>query len=204
MEILSIPTGALDENCYFIIDNQELIMIDPGDDFDKLYQIIKAQQLNPLAILLTHAHFDHFGAASKLLETFDIPLYLHPAERDWLMDATFNLSLPFMNQEVTCFVTPHCINEGPLTIGPFHFQVIETPGHSPGGLSFYIENALFTGDALFYESVGRTDFFEGNSQQLIDSLKNKLLPLDETLIVYPGHGNQTTLKHEKLYNPYLQ
>ncbi|QQZ10867.1 MBL fold metallo-hydrolase [Heyndrickxia vini] len=203
-----IPLGILQTNCYLLSDeNKECIVIDPGEEGEKLLSIINAQKLKPIAIFLTHAHFDHIGAVDSIRDTFHIPVYVHKKEAAWLSDPVLNGSEIFMmGKAVRQKPADQLITqESHLSIGSFNFDVFETPGHSPGSISFYVKelNVVFAGDALFQNSVGRTDLPAGNHQQLISSIKSKLFTLPDVTMVLSGHGPETIIDHEKRNNPFL-
>jgi hydroxyacylglutathione hydrolase len=208
MKWFQYPVGPLQENAYILANEEnESIIIDPGSEGDRLIKLIKGQSLKPLAILLTHAHFDHIGAVDVLRDYFSIPVYVHKNEREWLSDSTKNGSLLFpIGGEVTARPADHLIEEeGSITLGKFSFAVFETPGHSPGSVSFYSKEAgiVFSGDALFQGSIGRTDLPGGNHQQLLESIHKRLLELPENTVVAPGHGPETTIGQEMDTNPFL-
>ncbi|MBS4191282.1 MBL fold metallo-hydrolase [Bacillus sp. FJAT-49705] len=203
-----IPLGPLQTNCYVLSkkDNSCLIF-DPGEESDKLSDFISRNQLKPHAIILTHAHFDHIGAVEDIKEEFGIPVYIHKKEADWLLDPALNGSLRYeMIKNVSGKPADYFISEEQeMTIGDFTFQILETPGHSPGSLSFYFQDSdlVIAGDALFNGSIGRTDLPFGNHNQLIKSIHDKLLILPEETIVLSGHGPATTIGQEMDSNPFL-
>ena len=154
-----------------------------------------------MAVLLTHAHFDHIGAVDAVRDAFHIPVYVHKEEADWLGDATVNGSQIFMmNRSITAKPADHIIDaEGTLTIGSFNFEIFETPGHSPGSISYYSKeaNAVFSGDVLFQMSIGRTDLPGGSFAELIGSIEEKLFVLPDETAVLCGHGPETSIGFEK-------
>ncbi|WP_243290547.1 MBL fold metallo-hydrolase [Bacillus sp. FJAT-47783] len=202
-----IPLGPLQTNAYLLSNsNNECIIFDPGSEGEKLIHIIEQKKLSPIAILLTHAHFDHIGAVDGVRERFNIPVYVHEKEQGWLEDATLNGSQFFLADPVSVKKADKLISgEMKLDIGSFSFQVYETPGHSPGSVSYYCEKAgaVFSGDALFQGSIGRTDLPGGNHPQLIQSIHEKLLSLQEETVVLSGHGPETTIYDEMESNPFL-
>lgn len=203
-----IPLGPLQTNSYLLYDeNKQCIIFDPGSEGPKLNKIIKDKGLKPLAILLTHAHFDHIGAVDDVRQKWNIPVYVHKNEQTWLENATLNGSAHFLQGElITVQPTDHLIKqEQTLMIGPFLFDIFETPGHSPGSVSFYVDSigVVFSGDALFYGSIGRTDLRGGNHEKLIRSIRTKLLTLPEDTIVLSGHGPETLIGSEMNHNPFL-
>ncbi|CAI9388732.1 MBL fold metallo-hydrolase [Niallia sp. Sow4_A1] len=208
MEYKQIPLGPIQTNCYLVWnEKKDCLVIDPGANGVKLNKMIQELELSPIAILLTHAHFDHIGAVEEVRTDYSIPVYVHSKEEEWLIDPKLNGSEAFrLPNPVVTRPAEHFLDENPkMTIGDFTFQVMETPGHSPGSVTFYFkkENWAFVGDALFYESIGRTDLIGGNQRTLINSIHEKLLNLPEETIVLSGHGRKTTIEHEMDHNPYI-
>jgi len=208
MKWQQIPLGPLQTNCY-IVENPDktCLIIDPGEEGKKLMNLLNQRKLKPLAILLTHAHFDHIGAVDVIRDTYRVPVYVHKQEEKWLEDPRLNGSQLFMQIE-PIIVKPadHIIhNEGNMEIGGFTFQVFHTPGHSPGSVSFYFKenDVVISGDALFQGGIGRTDLPGGNSGQLLKSIHDKLLSLPEETYVLSGHGPVTTIGEEMDSNPFL-
>lgn len=200
MEWKQLPLGPLQTNCYLLIKNDSCLIVDPGNESEKIIQYIDQLQVKPLAILLTHAHYDHIGAVDVVRNHYQIDVYIHKEEDSWLPSLELNGGQLSINRADHLFTT-----DGEQKIGDFTFELLHTPGHSPGGVSFYFKNdrAVFTGDALFQRSIGRTDFRFGNHQQLLDSIQTKLLTLPEDTVVLPGHGPATTIGMEKSSNPFL-
>lgn len=194
------------ENCYFVIDekSKESIVIDPGAMADKLCAVVDKECLTVKAICLTHAHFDHAGAAEKLKEHTNAPIFICQGEEIVAESSSYNLSAmfgsPFTVPYDRVFKDCEEFNFGDLT-----FKVLSTPGHTPGGGCFYFEKegVVFTGDTLFMMSVGRTDFPGGDSDALIDSIKNKLFLLPYDTVVYTGHGQQTSIGYEMENNGFV-
>ncbi|MFB4164572.1 MBL fold metallo-hydrolase [Alteribacillus sp. JSM 102045] len=203
-----IPLGPLQTNCYVLYDNEkDAVIFDPGGDAPILKKWLQENELKPLAILLTHAHFDHIGAVSEIRQLYNIEVYLHEKEKDWLTDPHKNGSALFMGDEfITSEQADHHINrEGKLSIGSFSFEMFETPGHSPGSVSFYHSESetIFSGDVLFSGSIGRTDLPGGSHQELLNSIHDKLIDLPENTQVACGHGPTTTIGAEMDSNPFL-
>ncbi|HEY4554773.1 MAG TPA: MBL fold metallo-hydrolase [Bacillaceae bacterium] len=208
MEWKKIPLGPIQTNCYLLYNEErQCVIFDPGSEGDRLNAEIEEEGLNPIAILLTHAHFDHIGAVEKVRYKWNIPVYIHEAENDWLTDPSLNGSIRYpMIEPIVGLPADHAIaGDGKLSIGPFTFRVLETPGHSPGSLSFYIKEigTVFAGDTLFAGSIGRTDLTGGSHPTLIQSIKSKLLALPDDTQVLPGHGPVTSVQDEKANNPFL-
>lgn len=202
-----IPLGPLQTNCYIVADDKKNCLIfDPGEEGKKLINRLEQRKLKPQAILLTHAHFDHIGAVDDIRDKYNIPVYIHTNEKNWLMDPSLNGSQFFMMGQIKVKQADQLItSEDEMTIGDFTFEVFETPGHSPGSVSFYFKNDGFVvaGDALFQGSIGRTDLPGGNHEVLISSIHKKLLVLPEETIVLSGHGETTTIENEMDSNPFL-
>lgn len=202
--------GPIQTNCYIVSNKEkECLIFDPGEEGAKLVKEIRAKNLKPLAILLTHAHFDHIGAVDVLREVFELPVYIHEKEVSWLEDPMKNGSGKYAelpNYIVKAPEEAHILRkEQQLKIGTFIFDAVFTPGHSPGSISYVFKEDGFAivGDTLFERSVGRTDLIGGSTKVLLDSINQKLLTLPDDMIIYPGHGSYTTPKAERQHNPFL-
>lgn len=202
MKIQCYPLGPVQANCYVLSEKDRAIVIDPGDDFDQIGQILKRDGAKLEAILLTHAHFDHMAGAQKLALQYDCNVYMNPAEFDFLKDARLNSSAPF-GMYVTSQVRPLPVHEGCQTIGGFDVEALFLPGHSIGSTVYIIEGAMFSGDVLFQGSIGRTDLATGDWKAMQASLQ-VLKTLPDSMPVYPGHGPETTIGQEKRWNPYMR
>ncbi len=205
--IRGFQVGPIMTNCFFLINNdsKKLIVIDPGASAKALYEEIKKLDCVCEAILLTHGHFDHADGVDELKALTGAKVYAHEDEKKVLNDPSYNLSDDFVatgsKYDADVFVN----DAEHLKLSGFDIAVIHTPGHTPGGICFYIEEEkiLFSGDSLFNQSIGRTDFLEGSASQLIRSIKEKLLCLPDDVNVYPGHGAATSIGYEKKYNPFF-
>ncbi|MFZ2202497.1 MAG: MBL fold metallo-hydrolase [Microgenomates group bacterium] len=200
LTINTLTVGDLSSNCYLVSDTDECVIIDPGDDADFITETIINKKLKPTAIVLTHGHFDHVLGCLELKLNFTIPIYLN--EKDKKLYTSANQSATHWLKKKTLKVPPidQFIKEGSkIKIGSESLTVIETPGHTPGSVCFYDgQKNLFTGDTLFADSVGRTDFSYSKPLQLTKSLA-KLFKLPGETIVYPGHGDSTTLSAARLF-----
>ncbi|OCA91103.1 hypothetical protein A8F94_04380 [Bacillus sp. FJAT-27225] len=207
MKWFPLPLGGIQANCYILHRNDgTCLIVDPGDEAKKLIRVITEKKLTPLAVILTHAHFDHIGAVDTVRDHYKIPVYLHKKEEKWLGDPALNGSAFFPVEPVKVKDADHLFKgEGEMEIAGFHFTLYETPGHSPGGVSFYFpdDGLVVAGDSLFMGSIGRTDLPGGNSKELLNSIHTKLLTLPEETIVLPGHGPATTIGDEMDSNPFL-
>ena len=206
LKVEQYVVGPVQTNCYFAVNDEtkEMILIDPGANADRLIQIIEEEKLNPVAILLTHGHFDHAGGAAEVAAHFGIKVYAEEHERETLDDPKLNLS-GWTGAETTYHADVFLKDEQEFDLAGFHIRVVFTPGHTVGGWCYYFayQDALFSGDTLFAQSVGRTDFPKGSASALIRGIKEKLLPLPDEVTVYTGHNDTTTIGTERRYNPYL-
>jgi glyoxylase-like metal-dependent hydrolase (beta-lactamase superfamily II) len=207
LRVLVETVGPFAENAYFLVDpeSRQTAAIDPGDEPERLLEIVRAERLDVRWILGTHCHIDHVGAVAALKEATGAPYHIHAADR-FLLDgvpeqaALFGL-LPPPIPEVDGY-----IEEGSLFhLGPSRIPIrtVETPGHSPGSVSFLVGDAIFSGDALFHGGIGRWDLPGGSLPALLESIREKLLALPDDTRVYPGHGGATTIGLERRTNPYL-
>ncbi len=206
MFIERIPAGVYAVNCYIFADDKtnKAVVVDPGGDVDKIIEVLENNDLKLNYIILTHGHGDHIGGVEELRDKTQAPIYIHKDDAYMLRDANINHSTAIVGSKVE--IEPdHLLEDGEaLDLGELKLNFIHTPGHTKGGMCIEVENALFTGDTLFANSIGRTDLEGGNQEELIDSIKNKLFVLNEELTVFPGHGPASTLRIEKATNPYIR
>jgi glyoxylase-like metal-dependent hydrolase (beta-lactamase superfamily II) len=196
--------------CYLLWDQtREAVIVDPGCDSvneqKRIEKFVTQEHLTPKCVVNTHAHFDHIMGNAFVCARWGIKTYIHPAELHLLENAdTYGRFFDVVMEKPPVDTIPLCELE-PLRFGCSVLQVLETPGHSPGGICLYAphDGFLITGDTLFAGSIGRTDLPGGDYEQLIHSIQTKLLPLDPSLRVLPGHGSETTLGYECLHNPFL-
>ena len=199
--ILKIPNGGWRQNCYLIFnDRKEALIIDPGSDESKIVSGITEKGLNTIAILNTHAHYDHIGAVESLKQRFQIPFYLHSGDRKLLRQANLYRQLFGGSVVVSIPEIDYYFDEleGPLILESFFINIMHTPGHTVGSCCLLIDGYLFTGDTLFKGKVGRTDLPGGNAEVLGRSL-GQLRSVQRDAIVCPGHG-KTSVVHEELEN----
>lgn len=201
MIIKRIPAGIYAANCYIVVDEatNETAVIDPGGNSDYILEQVDKLKGRIKFILLTHGHFDHIGAVANVSRKCNIPVYINKNDYTYISEDNELFHLDDFSEEIFKFID----ETSNLALGANRITIIETPGHSPGGLCFLIEDKLFSGDTLFLGSVGRTDFIGGDYVTLVNSIKTKLFTLDENVTVYPGHENETTIKREKMFNPYM-
>lgn len=206
MRVEEYQVGAIATNCYFVINDEtkEVVITDPGGSEEMLASQIRKEGLVPVAILLTHGHFDHAAGAEWLRNEFEIKVYAHELEKETLENPQINLSTMMGIRE--SYPADIFVKEGDvLHLAGFDFEVIYTPGHTKGGVCYYAkeQKVLLSGDTLFCTSIGRTDFPGGSYSQLIRSIKEKLMPLPDDIRVLPGHEGQTYIGYERDHNPYL-
>ena len=203
-----LPVGLLACNCSVIGDetSREAIVIDPGDDISEIVAILNRHALKVKMIVITHAHIDHIGGASKLRALTGAPVYMH--EDDSVLAANLEMQASWLGMETPDnpgIDTP--AREGDvLRAGAIEAHVLHTPGHTPGSLSLFLplEKKLIAGDTLFRGSVGRTDLPGGDPRLIADSIRSKLYSLPEDTVVIPGHGDETSIGREKRSNPFVR
>ena len=206
LKIGRLMLGICQTNCYFVYraGSNEVIFFDPADKGDYIYETLREKGFQVKGILLTHAHFDHIWGSNRLRELSGAPLYAYEEEKALCEDAGANVS-DQVGRPYT--VIPDCyLRDGEeITIVGMTCKLIATPGHTVGSCCYYFEEAgiLLAGDTIFQESVGRTDLPTGSMSALIRSIKDKLFVLPDETKVYPGHGESTTIGHEKEYNPFV-
>ena len=208
MEIKKQITGPLGVNTYIITDSlpKEAVIIDLGGDFDTIYEELTNKGYKIKFILNTHGHFDHVLGEGGLNETHpEIPIYMHKDDEYHLNNIEKELKIFGINQNVQKpQITEYIDENSKLSIGENEIKILHTPGHSKGSLSYLIGDYLFSGDTLFYMSIGRTDFIDGDYDELINSIRTKILTLDDKTTIYPGHGPETMLYKEKNFNQYVK
>lgn len=211
MKIYTIKNQVALENTYILENEQALLVIDPGSNGQDILAKLNDLAKPVAAVLLTHAHYDHIMSLDAVRDKFEqAPAYISEKEAGWLTNPVDNLSgLPRHDDMVNVTARPadHFYRyRQNYELAGFNFTVVPTPGHSWGSVSliFKTEEAVFSGDALFCETIGRTDLPTGNRQQLLDAIRKELFILPNHYHVYPGHGFDTTIGHEKTFNPFFR
>ncbi len=206
MNIETITVGPLAVNCFIISDPEtnEAVLIDPGSESKRIINLIEVRNLQLLSIMNTHCHIDHIAEVKAIQDHFNAQFFIHEDELPVLntlgeSDGLFGINVSGV-PEVSGFLEP----DQEIKIGNNVGKILFTPGHSPGGISYAIQNHVFVGDSLFKDSIGRTDLHGGNYEELIASIRSKLFTLPNDTIVYPGHGPITTIEYEKQNNPFLR
>ena len=209
MKLYKCEVGMLATNCYLAVneDNKQGVIVDPGADCEAIMELAEHAGVEKVVgILLTHGHSDHIGALNEVRQATGAPVYISKEDEPCLSKADINLSF-FVGRSIQCQPAENLVQDGEvLNLGGMEFEVLATPGHTKGGICYYNkENKFaFVGDTVFCESIGRTDLPGGSYKQILESIKNKILVLDDGVALLPGHGPQTSVGWERRRNPFLQ
>jgi hydroxyacylglutathione hydrolase len=210
MEIDRLVLGSYQTNCYILREDEsaeDCLVVDTGLEAGGLIDFLDERKLNPVAVVLTHGHADHITGVELLRGKFpDIKVFIHKLDAEMLTGALSNLSLMAGMKFSTDPADFTLEDGGVVEQAGVKLKVLHAPGHTPGGICLYSEDdgVVFSGDTLFCDGVGRTDFPGGSMTRLLNSIREKLLVLPDETVVYPGHGPATTVAQEKANNPYLQ
>ena len=205
LNIFSI--GELATNAYVIFDakTKKCFVVDCPKPIDEYRDFIQGKGLDLEFVIFTHGHFDHINGLEEFLKEFPVSFYIHKSDASLLVNPTengsllFDLSAPVLVKQKPIF----CEGGGEISFGKHKLKIIHTPGHTQGGISIKMGERLFSGDTLFYHSVGRTDLLFGDAEQLKNSIKNKIFTLNPKIAVYPGHGEKTSIGEEIKNNPFV-
>ncbi|MEW6101053.1 MAG: MBL fold metallo-hydrolase [Candidatus Omnitrophota bacterium] len=201
----TVVVGPMQVNCYILAFEQDsaALIIDPGDQCRKIREVLDRHKLKPGLVINTHGHYDHIGCDDK----FGVPVYIHAKDAALLKDPGLNLSSMFSLGYSVKNKIIEVKDSQKLTLNGITLKVLHTPGHTPGGISLLLEKPenkiVFTGDTLFLRGIGRSDLAGGSQEQLLGSIKEKLLNLSDDTLVYPGHGPSSTIGEERKNNPFL-
>ncbi len=197
----SLEVGPMGANCYIVTHNptKDACIIDPGGEPERIMDFIKKNGLKPKFIINTHGHGDHILGNGY----FGVPIYIHRLEKDFLTDPGLNLSGAFGLSIKTPKASKLLEDGDKVYLNDLEFEILHTPGHTPGGISIKLKDVVFTGDTLFAGTVGRTDLPDGDEKALLGSIRSKLFTLDDDTLVYPGHGQESTIGIEKESNPFF-
>lgn len=209
MIVETFPVGLLQCNCTILGSEQtnEAIIIDPGDDIPFVLSRLKHHGLTPKIVIATHGHIDHVGGFSDFKESTGAPVYLHKEDLFLYQALEMQARMIGIPVPMTTGIDGHLEEGDEIGAGEIKLRVMHTPGHTPGSICFHSDTddaCLFAGDTLFMGSIGRTDLWGGSYDQIMDSLRGKVVALPEETIVIPGHGPATTIGREKQLNPFLQ
>ncbi len=205
MIVKSLLVAPLEVNCYVIYCNRtkEGAVIDPGGSVPDILDLIEKEDVNVKHIINTHGHFDHIGGAKGLQDALKVPTLIHKADMFLVENLSDQAALFGIHADAPPRIDRFITEGDDISFGDETLRVLHTPGHSPGGVSLHTPGLVFSGDALFAGSIGRTDLKGGSYQTLVDSVASTLLTLDDDTLVYPGHGPATTIGQEKAFNPFF-
>ncbi|MGD9569282.1 MAG: MBL fold metallo-hydrolase [Sedimentibacter sp.] len=201
----AMAVGSYYSNCYIVGSDttKEAAIIDSGAEFSKIDNKIKELGLTPKIIILTHAHGDHIGAVKDFVDSYGTLVYIHKDDAGVLKDGNKNFTKVLTGKSMSIIPDVELQDKDIIKLGDLNFEIIHTPGHTKGGICIKVENIMMTGDTLFNKSIGRTDFPGGSFDEIINSIQEKIFKYDEDTIIYPGHNSPSTIKSEKLGNPFV-
>lgn len=206
MKIIRLEVGQLGANCYIVYCEKTLqgMVVDPGGSGSDIIAVLKRENIKVTCIVNTHGHADHIAANDEIKAATGAPVWIHSEDAKMLVSPQGNLS-SYIGNQLICEEAGRLLSDGDnITVGELEFTVLHTPGHTLGGICIYGNDVLFSGDTLFEQSVGRTDFPGGSHSQLLSSIKKKLFVLADDTVVLPGHGQSTTIGVERQLNPFIQ
>ncbi|MBN2070342.1 MAG: MBL fold metallo-hydrolase [Candidatus Krumholzibacteriota bacterium] len=205
IKIDELVVGPLATNCYLVscVRTMETVIIDPGGDAGVISGRIASERLHPVKIILTHGHSDHMAAAEEISRRFEIDVFIDQKDMETMIKSIEDAPLWGLGTVRTPKAISKLTDGDKVTFGDLEGEIIETPGHTLGGISILLNGAVFVGDTLFARSIGRTDFFGGDMDTLISSIRSKLFSLPDETVVYCGHGPSTSIGIEKRQNPFL-
>ncbi|HKB16678.1 MAG TPA: MBL fold metallo-hydrolase [Planctomycetota bacterium] len=205
MRVVTIPVGPFVMNCTLLRDEEtgKGILLDPGDEVDVVARAVERERIEVVALVGTHGHLDHVGRAAELKERFGAPFLFHRGDR-WLLEHLGEQGRMFGLGALQEAAVDRWLEQGDrVEFGSISLEVIHAPGHSPGSICLLGEGRLFAGDVLFQGSVGRVDLWGGDGPTLVRSIKERLFPAGDGIVVHPGHGPPTTIGEERRSNPFV-
>ncbi len=204
--MITIPNGIFMVNTYLVRNNANgnLLLVDPGDESGIIRNAIQKAGGDVTGIVATHGHIDHVYSAREFSEQYGLPLLISKKDESLLRGLSFQSALFGLPRVKLPDSINYLRQEKILPFPDFHAEIIPAPGHTPGSLALLFEDKLLSGDTLFYESIGRTDLPGGSMEEILQSINVELFRLDGNTLVYPGHGETTTIGHEKTHNPFIQ
>ncbi|HHZ00424.1 MAG TPA: MBL fold metallo-hydrolase [Sedimentibacter sp.] len=202
----AMEVGIYGANCYIVAseETKEGAIIDPGADFNKIDNKIKELGIVPKMIILTHCHGDHIGAVEDLVNKYGLKVCIHDNDANALSDSRLNFTKSMFRKDISITADVLLKDGDIVNLGDLKLEIIHTPGHTQGGICIKVGNIMMTGDTLFRGSIGRTDFPGGSYEEIIRSIKEKIFKYDEDTVIYPGHMSPSTIKNEKLHNPFVK
>ncbi len=206
INVKQYTTGPIDVNTYLVFDDSnEAFIVDPGGYSQQLVEFIKAKHLYVKYIILTHGHADHIGGVEEMLKVFpETKIIAHKKAKELLTDPAKNASNELFFRPITLEADIYVSDSDTKTVGNMELKFIYTPGHTKGGMCILIPGILFSGDTIFNASIGRTDFYGGSFEEIVNSIKQKIFTLPNDTVIYPGHMESTTVQFEKRYNPFVK
>ncbi len=206
LQIQKYILGPLGTNCYLLINSDEKIaaVVDPGSYEDAIFSHLQNENIKLTQIILTHGHYDHIGGVNQIHDETNAAIYIHPLDEEMLAESHLNLSALFGTQYTVNASVNYLKEEIPHELGDLSFRIIHTPGHTPGSVCLLHENVLISGDTLFRNSVGRTDFPGASTEDLLKSIQTKLMDLNDDVRILSGHGDDSTIGHERRINPFIK
>lgn len=201
----AMNVGIYGANCYIVGSEKtrDAAIIDPGAEFNKIDKKLIDMGLTAKIVILTHYHGDHIGAVKEFIEKYGAKVYIHKEDAEALNNSKMNLSKSMFGKDISIKADVELNDGDEISLSDLKFEIIHTPGHTKGGICIKVGNIMMTGDTLFNNSIGRTDFPGGSFEEIIKSIKEKIFKYDDETIIYPGHMSPSTIKNEKQFNPFV-
>ena len=203
MVIKCVTSGYIETNTYLVGDSSGAVLIDAGADKEEIFDMVDKAGFTPKVVILTHYHYDHIGSLNEVREKYGIEAAIHRIDAPAVTDMKRNSAALFGSTKNVNPVEILLEDKQVLKIGKIEYNIIHTAGHTSGGICILAGGVIFTGDTLFRRSIGRTDLGDGDYGELINSIKTRILSLEDNIVVYPGHGERSTIGEERKGNPFL-